>query len=190
MSWNYRIVDWYGKEHLLTAKELYERVMKDSESDYGWIASATELVRVCNDPNFSEEYAHGIKIAILNCFASLEFKKDWPSYRKATDNQAVYSCYNSLAGTEPKAVEARNTYLMAVIKAVVHYQFPIHVGPKYFEICREWVERQYNENCSETEIDFEQLIKDLHNDFDNTIRAAENQGTFKEEDESLRYRIS
>ncbi len=193
MSWKYRIVDWHDNELFFTAKELYERVKKDSESDYGWVASATELVRVCNDPNFSDEYAHNIKILILNCFASLELKKrsNIPSYRKSTDNQAVYSCYNSLAGTEKKAIEARKNYLIAVINAVTryHFEFPIHVGPIYFQVCEEWEGKKYNENCFETEIDFEQLIKDLHNDFDNTIRTAERQGKFKEEDESLRYHI-
>ena len=44
----YHINGWRGKEYSLTAKELYERVMEDCKSNYNWIASATELVRVCN----------------------------------------------------------------------------------------------------------------------------------------------
>ena len=63
---------WYGERHFMTAKRLYKRVMKDASiSDFGWIASATELVRICDKPNFPQQYAHDIKIAILNCFAKI-----------------------------------------------------------------------------------------------------------------------
>ena len=72
----YKVKGWNGDTHSLTAKALYERVLEDSKSDYNWIASATELVRVCNDPCFPEMYSVGIKLIILNCFANLETKKE------------------------------------------------------------------------------------------------------------------
>ena len=60
----YKVTGWHGYTQSLTAKKLYERVLEDSKSDYNWIASATELVRVCNDTCFPEMYAVGIKMII------------------------------------------------------------------------------------------------------------------------------
>ena len=45
----------------MTAKELYNRVMEDSKSNYNWIASATDLINVCNKKNFPEEKANMAK---------------------------------------------------------------------------------------------------------------------------------
>ena len=39
----YNVTGWRGDKHSLTAKQLYDRVLEDSKSDYNWIASATEL---------------------------------------------------------------------------------------------------------------------------------------------------
>ena len=36
---------------------------------------------------------------------------------------------------------------------------------------------------TKNEIDFRQLIQDLHNDFDKTIKSAEEEGVFKKDDE-------
>ena len=58
----------------LTAKELYERIMADSKSDYKWIAPARELARICKESNFPKEYATAIKVAILNAYANVEHR--------------------------------------------------------------------------------------------------------------------
>jgi len=62
----FRIKSWSGKIHRMTAQQLYERILKDSKSNYNWIASATELVRVCRHPDFPGKYAQEIKLAYLN----------------------------------------------------------------------------------------------------------------------------
>ena len=85
----YNITGWKGKKYSLTAKQLYERVLEDSKSDYNWIASATELVRVCNDSCFPEKYAIAIKIIILNSFANLELQKECYSNVESTDAETV-----------------------------------------------------------------------------------------------------
>lgn len=183
----FRITGWRGKWSL-TAKQIYERVMEDSKSDYNWIASATELVRVCNESDFSEEYAKGIKIAILNCFANWETKKEYPGYTLPTDKAAVYSCYHSLDGTETEVVAVKSKYLMAVIEAITLYdktqvRFPFHIGPAYTKICKEWKKSKFDDSFSKSDIDFEKLREELYEDFEKTIRKAEEEGTFKEDDE-------
>ena len=161
--------------------------MKDSsKSDYNWIASATELVRVCNEPNFPQEYAKGIKIAILNCFSHLAKMEEYPSNEEPTDNDAVYSCYNSLSSSDEDSAVAKQKYLIAIIESITkyyHFEFPSHTGPIYKKTCKEWEKSKFDEWSSKEAIDFKQLIKDLEIDFDKTIKAAEEEGIFKKEDD-------
>ena len=45
----YMVTGRHGDVHSLTAKQLYERVLKDAKTDYNWIASESELVRICKE---------------------------------------------------------------------------------------------------------------------------------------------
>lgn len=181
----YTITGWRGDEYSLTAKKLYERVMKDSESDYNWIASATELVRVCKQLKFPETYAQEIQIAILNCFANLETKKEIGSHQEPTDADAVNFCYNSLADVSEEANKARQKYLKAVIGGVTKYHFgPLEfIGPTYCRICEEWEEVKFEEYGHMSSLDFTKLRKVLDDEFDKTIRTADQDAFQKDEDE-------
>lgn len=188
----YKVTDWDGDTHSLTAKQLYERVLDDSKSDYNWIASATELVRVCNNPCFPEMYAVGIKMIILNCFANLELQKEYPSRRESTDNEAVYSCYNSLPSTDETAKKVKEKYLTAVITGITKYtqcevRFPIHIGTTYRQKVEEWKKAKFDEYVSAIQIlNFDQLRDDLYADFDKMVKTAEEEGTFEKDDEEYR----
>ena len=185
----FTITGWRGNKYSLTAKELYERVMADSKFNYNWIAPATELVRVCNEKCFPEEYAKGIKIAILNCFANLETRKEEDFTRSLpTDRVAVYSCYDSLDGTDADVVAVKCKYLMAVIDAVTKYtqtecRFPLHLGPTYQRICEQWKKSKFHEYVSKEHIFWGQLRQELNDDFEKTIQMAEEEGAFTEDDE-------
>lgn len=191
----FEIKGWNGTIHSLTAKQLYERVLEDSKSHYNWIASATELVRVCNEPSFPEGYAQNIKLLILDCFADLELRKEYLSYRKVTDNVAVYSCYHSLLSTSKSVAKVKEKYLTAIIAGVIKYskdeiRFPIHIGPAYSNLCEEWKKVKYAEYSSKEKIDFAKLKEDLYADFDKTIKTAEENGLFSKDDEASRMAIS
>lgn len=191
----YRVTGWNGKIHSLTAKELYERVLADSESDYSWIAPATELVRVCNIPSFPQMYEQGIKLIILNCFANLELKKEKPSNRKRTDNEAVYSCYHSLIGTDETVIKVKEKYLTAIITGIMKYtkdevRLPIHIGPAYQKVCEDWKKAKLEQYRFKERINFEKLREDLYADFEKTIRKAEEDGVFEEDDEENRKQMS
>lgn len=183
----YIITGWRGDKHLLTAKKLYERVMKDSQSDYSWIASATELVRVCNQSKFPEKYAKEIQIAILNCFANLETKKEFASYHEDTDPDVVNFCYNILANVSEEADKVRQKYLKAVIEGITIYHFRFlgfnHYGPTYYEICEEWKRIKFEEYCQISSLDFKKLRETLNDEFDKIMRTAEKEGAFKKDDE-------
>lgn len=191
----YNVKGWYGDTYLLTAKALYKRVLEDSKSDYNWIASATELVRVCNDPEFPEVYAVGIKLIILNCFANLELQKEYPSRRLPTDEEAVCSCYNSLPTTDGTVKKVKDKYLSAVITGITRYtqsevRLPIHVGTTYEQKVEEWKKKKFDEYVSAVMIlNFDQLRENLYADFDKMIKTAEEEGAFEKEDKEYREKL-
>lgn len=183
----YKITGWHGETQVLTAKNLYERVVENSKSDYNWIASAAELVRVCNEPDFPEMYATNIKIIILNCFANLELQQERCCNRRRTDKEAVYSCYNSLSGTDAAVIKAKEKYLAAIIEGITRYsgdeeRFPIHFGHAYKKTCENWKKAKLKEYVSEVKIDFNQLRERLNADFEKTIKEADEKGFFDEDD--------
>ena len=99
----YMVTGHHGDTYSLTAKQLYERILDDSKSDYNWIASASELVRICKKTSFPAEYALAIKCAILNCFTNIEHRANCGGDRyidKPADQEAVQECYNSLYQVE------------------------------------------------------------------------------------------
>lgn len=183
----YKITGWHGETQVLTAKNLYERILEDSKTDYNWLASATELVKVCNEPDFTKMHATNIKIIILNCFANLELQQERCYNRRLTDNEAVYSCYNSLPETDAAVIKAKEKYLAAIIEGITRYsgdeeRFPIYFGPAYKETCEDWKKAKLNEYASEAKIDFNQLREKLNTDFEKTIKEAEEKGIFDEDD--------
>lgn len=195
---DYKIKGWNGNIYSLTAKSLYERILRDSKSDYNWIAPATELVRVCNEPSFPEVYGQGIKLIILNCFANLELQREYPSTKMKTDNKAVYSCYHSLLSTDETVMKVKKKYLTAIISGVIKYskgemRFFTYKGDGYtvyIKLCEDWKKAKLDEYASREKINFEKLKKGLQKDFEKTISNAEKQGLFDEDDEHRRRRIS
>lgn len=190
----YIIEDWKGQEHRLTAQELYDRIKSDTKSNYGWIAPATEIVKICQFSDFPKEYATEIEVLILNCFAALELQKEVPSYGKPTDNEAVIFCYNDLADSEnSEAAPARLNYLKNVIAGIVKYYdygLRAHPGDEYRRFCQEWVYKKTAEYALEDSIDFEQLRKSLKIDFETAVKHEEHVGTFEKSDAEYRKRIS
>ena len=114
--------DWNNKKRHFTAKRLYKRIMKDSKSDYNWIASAAELVQVCERADFPKKYALEIELAILNCFANLELKRHIPSTHANNDEASVDFCYRAIIDAnitnDPRINAVKHKYLKAIIAGV------------------------------------------------------------------------
>ena len=189
----YMVTDYYGNMYLLTAKELYERIMQDSKSDYNWIAPARELVRICKKTGFPAEYSLAIKIAILNCFANIEHKTncgfDRPIHDSA-DEEAVQYCYNSLYGIDTEeAVSARKRYLTEMINAALYIKIHsslYHPGPTFRKIHEDFAKSKFEEYISQEKIDFKQLAKTLRSSFSKIIETAEVNGDFDEDEKKDR----
>jgi len=190
MEKKYEIIGWKGNKYTLTAKELNDKIMNEKRSDYGWIATATELVRVCNISGFPQEYSKNIKLAILNYYANTETIFD-ESHTEPTDDNAVHDCYNSLKETEEEIVLVKNKYLKAIIKRVRQesLSFFIHTGRAFQKINNKWEKEKFEEFSQKEEVDFPILLKDLKEDYDNLIEKAEEEGIFTTEAEKIEEAI-
>ena len=57
-----------------------------------------------------------------------------------------------------------------------------YFGPAYKKTCENWKKAKLNECVSEVKIDFNQLRERLNADFEKTIKEAEKNGIFNEDD--------
>lgn len=183
----FKIQDCNGK-HSLTAKKLYDRV-----SNYGLIAPAVELVRVCNEPDFPVEYARGIEIIILIHSTKFETNRGPRDCQDPTEAEAVNFCYNSLAEVSERANKVREEHLWAVIRSVSKYHFSPydegfnhHHGPTYCKIREDWEAHKFEQYCSIAELNFEELRDKLNESFDRTMKNAERRGLFRHDDVEFR----
>lgn len=189
----YILEDWYGTPHIMSSSKIHKRVMDDSsKSNYNWIASATDLINVCNKRNFPEEKANDIKVAILNCYSSLMWSEDDYSRRKKTDLNAVYFAYNSLYGVEDqKVIQARTRFLKSFLSLVTHssFLFMAHHGENYRNAEKEWINHIFSNLFVQEQIDFASLFSLLKNDFTQRIKQLEESGLFAEEDKIEQERL-
>lgn len=186
----YMVSGWHDTTHSLTAKQLYERVLEDSKSDYNWIAPARELVKICKKSSFPIEYSLAIKIAILNCFANIEHRANCGGDRYETnpaDKEAVQYCYNSLYGVDTEdAIKARKYFLTEMLKTASYvriFSSLYHPGPTFRKLRDDWIKSKLEEYISQEKIDFEQLLETLRNDFTEVVNTADENGDFKEDEE-------
>jgi len=180
----------------MTATQLCERIKEDSKSDYNWIARASELVRVCKMPGFPTESAITIKAAILNCFANIEHRANagGDRYRiDPSDEKAVEYCYNSLYGIDAEiAVSARRRYLSEMITMAAYLRFldpHYHRGQTYRNLLKKWRKSKIEEYISKKNIVFEELVKKLKEEFLETVKKAEEDGEFEEDDKAESERM-
>lgn len=191
----YIITGWMGEIYLLTAKQLYIRVLEDSKSDYNWIAPANELVMICKEEGFPAEYSLAIKCAILNCFANKEHRANSGGDRSIdnlSDQEAVQQCYNSLYGIEAEeAISARKRYLTELINAASNIRFlDLNSCPdSTFKNIREnWNTSKIQEYISQKEINFKKFVETLHNEFIGVLKKAKLDEDFKNaEKEEQKY---
>ena len=189
----YVVISHYGVLNRMTAKQLCERIKEDSKSDYSWICSASEFVRVCKIPGFPADSALFIKVAILNCFASIEHRANHGGDRYRTDpsdEKAVEYCYNSLYGTDTKeAVSARTKFLTEMITTACYTRVldpHYHSGPTYRKLREDWTKSKFEEYISKKNIDFKKLVETLKAEFAEIIKKAEDNGDFEEDDKKDR----
>lgn len=100
-----------------------------------------------------------------------------------------------MLSTDATVIKVKEKYLTAIITGIIRYtkdevRFPIHIGATYTKLCEDWKKAKFDEYASKEKINFEKLREDLYDDFEKTIRTAEEEGLFDEDDEDHRIRIS
>lgn len=186
----YTFVGHRREMHMMTAKQLCERIVQDSKSDYNWIAPASELVRVCELLSFPTKYALTIKVAILNCFANIENRANSGGDRyftKPADAEAVQKCFNSMYGVNREdVVLARRYYLTEMLKYATYtrvFDSLYHPGETFRKLREDFITTKVEENISKKEVDFNTLVESSKNEFAETVKVADSKGAFVEDEE-------
>lgn len=182
----YRIDGLDGKMHIMTAKQLYKRIVEDSKSDYNWIAHASEILRICDEPDFPDEYAKEIKICILKCSANIKMKRERLSYHTIEDEKAVNKCYNSMRLSKDKdIIDARKRYFSSILRSIIKNdkygnRLEMLHGLSYYKVCDEWKELMLEKYDTDKPVkNFESLNSILKNEFINMLKSAERNGRFR-----------
>lgn len=178
----YTFMDWGGNPRIMRAETIHKKVIEDSKkSNYNWIASATDLICICDKKDFPIEYAIDIKIAILNCFATL-INSEKESRGKATDINAVYHAYNSLYGIENEnVIDARKNFLKGFLKKITleSLLFLVYDTKSYSKIYCEWCEKKVNELISIKEINFPSIKVVLMKEFKTLLNNKQKEGVLQ-----------
>ena len=165
----------YPREHwLMTPEELLERVREDSRGDYGWITSATELVRTCKSPGFPDEVAEEITDLILNCFANIGSVGS-----DKGDRIAVFYCLEKTHNTQLKT-----RFLRRVIKGMMRQNFGDEVTEMFYydkETEGNFIQRKLTEFCQIeksglTYAKYASWVKRITEDYDRELTYAEEDG--------------
>jgi len=170
------------KKYFKTAKQLYKRVLNDSESKQEWIASYAELVKVCQKQKFPRKYAKEIMICILNASSNSDSntKRIHSSTELSEDEKAKYFCYKQLAkSTDEKAITSRATFFASIIDNMIEngprdIRFLILRDEIYNEICSEWKKTMMEMFYKDELVNIENIKSFLEIDFYNTIINAKN----------------
>ena len=179
----YNFIDWNGNPRTMHAKTIHRKVMEASKnSNYNWIASATELIYLCDKKDFPLEYAIDIKVAVLNCFATLINSENDQSRSEETDIYAVYYAYNSLYDVKyEKAIEARMNFLQSYLKSITvnSLLFLTYDIKNYTNIFYEWQDIKIKELISLKELNFDTIKPLLINDFKALLKSKVKEGSLK-----------
>ena len=180
----YRIDGYDGNPHYMSAKKIYKRVLKDSYSDKDWVASVSELLRICERPDFPKEYSEKIKICILKYFANIEiYKKERPKcHMQKGTNTAVKKCYNSIIFSKNEdVISARKKYFDAILNSVIRSFDTLQISSRfdstYKQVCKNWKKSMFEEYFDDKPIkNIEEMKRILKIELHDTIIKALNQG--------------
>ena len=176
-GFKFRLVTWHDEVKMMTAKEIFDRVSKDSESNYGWIASATQLYTVCHTEGFPEKYAVGIMLLILNCYANLELLKTVPSSHEALAQETVNSIYAELSSKDETIKSIKDKYLRNIIKGVIEYdteevRLKLDYGKHFYELEKNWEEDMFQKYSIYDELNFKKVRAELYREYDKFLKSA------------------
>ncbi|MBP5204695.1 hypothetical protein J6Z37_00115 [Candidatus Saccharibacteria bacterium] len=101
-----------GTVMFISARQLHNRILKDSLVNFNWVATAQSLVAICNCSDFPRNIAAEIKDAMLRSFVEqAACGLFYPEFHTPTDELAMFSCYAS-----SKDEELREIFLSEIVR--------------------------------------------------------------------------
>lgn len=201
----YTFKNHYDEDITMSADKIYSTIMENSkDSDYNWIAPASELVKLCKKPDFPKDYATHIELAILNCFANIEERVNRGAdkyYGKQSDIYAVQYCYDELGrlakitqDTNLKSTinSARLRYLKEMIASAVNTSTRgIYYSGKAFRNLREEVIKKNFKKYSSLEyFNINAMYVAIFKETETIFREASKSNTFRAEEREAMFNIA
>lgn len=176
------ITDWKDNRREMTPNDLLKRIRDDSESNWNWLAPATEIVKTISDPEFPEPIANELKGLVLKCFAEL-LLSDVGGTEKSTDQLAVAYCYYSIHGKAGKRIKRlyRENLLKSVVKGS-YWERPFGAYDEEWRSFRDgWKKDALQHFTERFGVDFMRFKTNAENDFRKSINCAERAGKFEKD---------
>ena len=169
-----RIFSAWGNPVMMSEHTLYKTIMKQSKvSNYDWLASADELVDVCNRKGFNRKYAIDIKCAILNCYAVLFYRSevDEPSGLFIALNDLLDEYNHNKDQTDfneiesKKIIDACTNFLNSYLYRITFWIHITNISESKHEAARKFRENKIKELLNTDYIDFEALPQIICQEF-------------------------
>lgn len=176
----------WGNPVVMSDYVIHKIIMKQSKiSNYDWLASADELVDVCNKKGFNKKYSIDIKCAILNCYAAfynhgdvvsydgvfIAFNDLLTEYRKYKDKNN----YNEME--KDKIINACTNFLNSYIFRITFWEYITNTSNSFYKANREFRENKIRELMNLDYIDFEVLLPKICEEYKKYIDERVSNGT-------------
>ena len=186
----YKVNSLNGSTRYLSAKQIYKRILKDSQSENNWVMSVPEIVRICEEPDFPKDFAEKIKVCILKYFANAEIynKEKSECHMQIRTNAAVKDCYNSMKFSKNEnVISARKKYFEAILDSVIRgfntLQIHSRFDPTYKQICKNWKQAMFDEYFENQPIkDIEKMKRLFKIELHDIVRKAMNKYAYGQEE--------
>lgn len=160
---------------------IHKLIMKQSkESDYNWLASSGELLRVCNKPNFNKKYAQDIKLAIISCYSNLLDYKDFDNIINACqafNELRIESKKNEEKDENIEKVCAR--FLDAFIFRKIFWTCVAYDGKSFDEETKKFRKTKIKQLLEQDTVNFHFLSENISREYKNYIDKKVQDGTIK-----------
>lgn len=174
---------------------IHKIVMEQSKkSNYDWLASADELVDVCNRKGFNKKYGIDIRCAILDCYA------DFNKYRDVVIPDGVFIAFNDLLAEYNKCKDESNpkedikkhkilkscaNFLDSYIYRITFWKYITNFSDSFHKASREYRENKIAEIMNLDYVDFEVVIPQICEEYKKYIDELISNGTITYESVKL-----
>lgn len=153
LTYKFCIKCFDGKECYMDEVEIYNRLKARD-----LFASVTEIIKVCNEPKFSDGLAIAIRMQILELHTEMILSN--PDF--SVDFEGVWECYNSLDGRYNielmRAIgQVRENFLTVYLKSIICSK----LGTELSEKDDKWIAKEATKYAHRKRVDFYQLAKSI-----------------------------